>query len=444
MDDVTARYLELCREGGSGLCDAVTGADLPVSLCDARLLARPLFVAEPALRAAADDLLSLFGTMASLPDRLFDGDLGRYWSALGGDPRLVPLLRRYTPGGPTARFGRADLYRTERGFALLEFNVGGGVGGFELGELPHALRAVDAFADFAEQYGLGHVRTAERVAATLCAVAPRPSPVVALVFAPGMLAPYRQPLAPTVAVLEGQGLDVVLGELGEVRENGGRLFVGRARVDVVLRFFAVDDTIGFEEHIEAVMRAHEAGGAVLWTGLDSTLFTNKGALALISDPRCDALLSPQERQVRDRILPWTRMLTSELVDQCMAEQEELILKPCRGLAGAGVVTGWNRPERDWRAALRRHAGQGFVVQRRVVPRLEAVVDPVTGGDQEWIAVWGLFVTPDGYGGNAVRAQPAAGGGVIGYSTSTATRATVAFSHPCPGQPTASASAAVVP
>ncbi|MDT0449169.1 hypothetical protein [Streptomyces hesseae] len=436
MDEVTTRYVELCRADSSGLSAAVAEAELPAALRDARLLARPLFADEPGLRSAADDLLALFDVLVTLPDRLFDGDIERYWAALGGEPRLAPLLRRHVRAGrPADRFGRADLYRDEHGFALLEFNIAGGVGGFELGELPRSLEAVPAFAAFAERYALRHVRTAERVAATLRAVAPRPSPVVALVFAPGALARYRRPVAPTVAVLEGQGLEVVLGELGDVRGDAGKLFVGTARVDVALRFFTVDDTIGHEDALDAITRAHEKGTAVLWTGLDSALFTNKGALALLSDPRCDAVLSERERRVTERILPWTRLLTAPLVDRCVEERDQMILKPCRGFAGSGVVAGWACPEREWRDTLRSAADGGFVVQRRVVPRPEPVVDPGTGATEDWTPVWGLFVTPDGYGGNAIRAQRATGGDVIGYSTSSETLATVAFTRPAGDRPT---------
>lgn len=443
MNEATTRYLELCRTDRSGLGNAVVQAELPMSLRDARLLARPLFVDEPALQAAADDLLALFDILASLPDRLFDGDLDAYWAALGGEPDLVPLLRRWAPQQPRARFGRADLHRGEHGFSLLEFNVAGGVGGIELGELPRTLLAMDDFARFAAEHALRHVRTGEHVAATLRAVAPRPSPVVALVCAPGALARYRRPLAPTVEVLRKHGLEVLLGELGEVRENGGKLFVGRARVDVVLRCFAVDETAGCEDGVDAIVHAERAGNAILWTGLDSTLFSNKGALALLSDPRCDAVLSAQERRLTDRILPWTRLLTPSLVDCCVAEREHLVLKPCRGLAATGVVAGWACPEREWADALRRCAGRGHVVQRRVVPCAEPVVDPGTGATEDWTPVWGLFVTPHGYGGNAIRAQPATGDGIIGYSTDTATRATVAFSCPA-GQPAPPDSGDVAP
>ncbi|MCC3774749.1 hypothetical protein [Streptomyces sp. UNOB3_S3] len=431
MDEVTARYVEQCRADGSGLSGAVAEAELPACLRDARLLARPLFVGEPELRAAADDLLAVFDILVTLPDRLFDGDVERYWAALGGEPRLAPLVRRHARAGhPADRFGRADLHRDEHGrFALLEFNIGGGVGGFELGELPRSLEAVPSFAAFAERYALRHVRTAEHVAATLRAVAPRPSPVVALVFAPGALPRYRRPVAGTVEVLQGQGLEVVLGELGDVRGDGGKLYVGTARADVLLRFFSVDDTVGHEDGLDAITRAHEEGAAVLWTGLDSVLFTNKGALGLLSDPRCDAVLSERERRVTERILPWTRLLTGPLVDRCVEERERMILKPCRGFAGSGVVAGWACPEQEWRDALRSASGGGFVVQRRVVPRPEPVVDPGTGATEDWTPVWGLFVTPDGYGGNAIRAQRATGSGVIGYSTSSETLATVAFTRP---------------
>ncbi|MEU7169460.1 hypothetical protein AB0A70_33195 [Streptomyces morookaense] len=444
MNEATTRYLELCRTDRSGLGNAVARADLPVPLRDARLLARPLFADEPALQAAADDLLSLFGVLASLPDRLFDGDLAAYWAAVGGEPGLVPLLRRWAPEQPRARFGRADLHRGEHGFSLLEFNVGGGVGGFELGELPRTLLATEDFARFAAEHALRHVRTGEHVAATLRAVAPRPSPVVALVCAPGALARYRRPLAPTAEVLRTHGLDVLLGELGEVKENGGKLFVGRARVDVVLRYFAVDETDGCEDGLDAIVRTERAGNAVLWTGLDSTLLSNKGALALLSDPRCDAVLSAQERRLTDRILPWTRMLTPALVDRCVAEREHLVLKPCRGFAGTGVVAGWTCPEPEWAGIVHRHAGRGYVVQRRAVPCPEPVVDPATGAAEDWIPVWGIFVTPHGYGGNAIRAQRATGGGVIGYSADTATRATVAFGCPATAQPAPPDSAAVAP
>ncbi|WP_414166480.1 hypothetical protein ACMATS_00960 [Streptoverticillium reticulum] len=429
MNAATTRYLELCRKDHGGLRNAVTGAELPVPLRDARLLARPLFVDEPALQAAADDLLTLFDVLASLPDRLFDGDLDAYWAAVGGEPGPVPLLRRWAPEQPRARFGRADLHRGEHGFSLLEFNIGGGVGGFELGELPRTLLESEDFARFAAEHGLRHVRTGEHVAATLRAVAPRPSPVVALVCAPGALARYRRRLAPTVEVLRKHGLEAFLGELGEVRDNGGKLFVGEVRADVVLRYFSVDETAGCEDGVDAILRVERAGNAILWTGMDSTLFSHKGALALLSDPRCDAVLSAQERRLTDRILPWTRLLTPSLVDRCVAEREHLVLKPCRGFAGAGVVAGWACPEREWADALRRYAGRGHVVQRRVVPCTEPVVDPGTGATEDWTPVWGLFVTPHGYGGNAIRAQPATGDGIIGYSTDTATRATVAFGCP---------------
>lgn len=438
MDGVSGRYLELCCKDGGGLGSALAGVELPAALEGVRLLDRPLFVEEATLQQAVEDLITLFGAMVELPWRLFGGDVGAYWSAVGGDPALMPLLRDQKP---SVRFGRADLYRTEQGFSLLEFNVGGGLGGFELGELPRALLADEAFARFAARYRLGHVRTGERIAAALRAASPRAEPVVALVFAPGKLAHYRQPVAPTIAVLEDQGFEVVLGELGQVREDGGRLSVAGARVDLVLRFFAVDETAGCEHAVAAIARAERAGTAVLWTGLGSTLVTNKCALALLSDPRCQAVLSDRESAARDRILPWTRMLSADLVERCVAERENLVLKPCRGFAGTGVVTGWSRTDRQWRELLLRCAGREFVVQRRVVPRPEPVVDPATGRVEDWTAVWGLFITPDGYGGNAVRAQPASGGGVIGYSSSTDTRATVAFTHPPLDQPAAPAAPA---
>jgi hypothetical protein len=47
------------------------------------------------------------------------------------------------------------------------------------------------------------------------------------------------------------------------------------------------------------------------------------------------------------------------------------------------------------AGLVRCLDDGYVVQRGVVGRREPVLDPRTGRVEDWVAVWDVFLTPDG-------------------------------------------------
>lgn len=433
-DFVTDSYVKRSVSDGGALRRAVADARLPRRYAECfagRLMPRPFFVPEPEIRAAADDLTALFELLVALPDRLFDGDLDRYCDALGIGARERALMRS-AGGGRPALYGRSDLYHDGRSFRLLEFNVGTQLGGIDQCQVLPALLEVPAFAEFAAEHRLGYVHTGERIAAALRTAAGRVDPVVALLEADGALAGLRPLLLSFQEMLTQQGLDVRLGEVGRTRCLGGRLHLDGAPVDVVLRYFSVNqlcrDPHG-EQAVEPVLRAHAEGGTVLLTTLESFLFANKGCLALLSDPRFADAYTPAERSMIDRTLPWTRDLAAADRDECRAGRERLLLKPRDDFGGHGIVLGWQVDDREWAEALDTRAGRGFVVQERVVQRREPVVDPATGQVEQWVAAWSTFLTPDGYAGAHVRALPADQTGIIGRGANAATRVTGVFHHP---------------
>ncbi|HEX7196786.1 MAG TPA: hypothetical protein VF364_08135, partial [Candidatus Limnocylindria bacterium] len=83
---------------------------------------------------------------------------------------------------------------------------------------------------------------------------------------------------------------------------------------------------------------------------------------------------------------------------------------------------------EWAEVLKACEGGRFVVQRRVVPNAEPVIDPNTREVVDWSAIWGVFLTPQGYGGTCIRALPADGGAVIGHGASTTTKLATVFSY----------------
>lgn len=441
-DRVTRDYLEECQSPGSPLCDVVRQAVLPqryLESCGTRMMSRPFFIEEREIRGSARDLAGIFDLLVSLPDRLFGGDMAKYCEHLGIGNRQAALMRRISADRPTL-FGRSDLYHDGASLRMLEFNLGSSVGGFDHAQVPPALLAIPSFRAFAERHGLGYVHTGQQIARAIRAAAEPVTggaePVVALLEADGGLAQFMPLMRSFEETLRGCGVNIRLGELGQVEEKSGKLFLDGTPIDVVLRFFSAGqicaDPRG-EEMVEPVLRAHELGGTILLTTLDSELFSSKGCLALLSDPRWRAALSASESGLVDRFLPWTRNLAdgptdvngeqTDLIEYCRASRERLLLKPHSEFSGHGIVPGWEAGDRDWKEALLSCRSRNYVVQERVIPRHEPVVDPDTGQVRDWVACWSIFMMPDGYAGSHIRAFPAGSTGVISRCSNAATRLT---------------------
>ncbi|MFH9725681.1 hypothetical protein ACH4M4_22350 [Streptomyces sp. NPDC017254] len=446
MTELSRTYVDECLRDGGGLADAVARAELPPAFEAAwrpHLLPRPWFVRAPETAAFARDLEGLFDLLVSLPQRLFDGDLDRYASEVGIGPALVELLRRGGSGVP-AKFGRADAYHDGSSYKLLEFNLGSEVGGLDMAVFNRGLLRVPEFADFARVHRLGHVDIAARTAAVLRdraepALSGGGEPVVGLIEGRGGVAPYGRLMRATVEAMAEQGLDVRIGEIGDVRTRpDGKLTLDGTPLDLVLRNFAAsqlfEDPVG-PDVAEPFFRAHAAGRTVLFTSLESGFYANKSALALLTDPRWSGSFDADERALVDRVLPWSRALRgpggpSDLVDLCRERRERLILKPGAGYGGLDTFVGWESADAAWDKALGIAVERGgYVAQERVVPRPEPVYDPVTGTVDDWVAALGIFLTDEGYAGTHARANRADGGAIVGMSSNPDTRMVGVFSHP---------------
>ncbi|MEU1230661.1 hypothetical protein [Streptomyces sp. NPDC005828] len=450
MTELSRTYADECLRGDGGLATAVARAELPPAFEEAwrpHLLPRPWFVPASETAAFARDLEGLFDLLLSLPERLFDGDVERYAAAIGLEPALVALLRRAGSGVP-AKLGRADAYHDGTAFKLLEFNLGSEVGGLDMDVFDRALLRVPEFAAFAREHGLGHVDIAARTAVVLRdrarpALSGSSEPVIGLIEGRGGVGPYGRLMRATQEAMAEQGLDLRIGEIGDVRARAdGKLTLDGTPLDLVLRNFAASQLLDDPEGpavAEPFFRAHEAGRTVLFTSLESGLYSHKSALALLSDPRSAGAFDAGERALVDRVLPWSRALRasgpgepvqpSELVELCRERRERLILKPGAGYGGLDTFVGWECTDAEWSKALDLAVERGgYVAQERVVPRPEPVYDPATGTVEDWIAALGFFLTDDGYAGAHARVNRADGGAIVGMSSNPDTRMAGVFTY----------------
>lgn len=445
-------FNESCRVPGSELMNAASDAVLPPALKELlgdRLLPRPLFVDQRELAAFSADLLALFDLITSLPDRLFGGDLDAYCATLRIAPRQARLLRRHGGGAPP-RYARADVYHDGTAYRLLEFNIASALGGIDRAvEIPRALMDVTAFRAFANEHSLTYDDTGRHVAEALRnagrSVSSTSEPVVALLDGPGGMARHGGFWRAFQELICRFGLEVHLGEVAEIRDVGGKLHLRGEPIDVIVRSFSAEQICAEpdgESLAEPIFRAHERGTVVLWTPMESSLFGNKGCLAMLSEPVNRTEFSAVELALIDRTLPWTRAVAGAIDDDTMADlmdrREDLILKPNAGYGGTGIVAGWEADPDRWREAVTSAAETGGVVQQRVHPRPEPVIDPATGMLGHWEGVWGMFVTPAGYAGAFVRALPANESAVIGVGANPATCTAGVFVYPSVDRPPAAA------
>lgn len=439
--ELGAEYLKhLARLGTdhAELTTAVVADELASVAYRGRFLPSPVFLSAAERRSLAADLLTVHTLLTELPGRLFGGDTGALAKDVGMTGTQASVVRRAAQAGPPLLpLARSDLYRGADGFKLLELNITSALGGFENSRICRAMLTHPALSEFVGEHRLAFADTLRGIVDTMyaeCAanIEDGRRPVVALTDWPESFKTYEPRLKVMAAMFDTMGIDAVPCHVGQVRENGGRLEVHGRVIDVVYRFFLVEEihSPADGELVEPILRAFEAGAVGMFSRLDAELYGNKGALAMLSDDANRSVFSARERACIDRFLPWTRHVRAaatdpdgqeiDLMRHAVAEQHDLILKPTLLHGGTGIVPGWTVGPQEWQARVAEAMDGPYVVQRRIRPVPETF-PAAGGGSQELFLNWGVFLTdPDvtgegGYNGCLVRGSSDPQVGIVSMS-----------------------------
>jgi len=410
-----------------------------------RFLAQPIFIEGEERAALERDLTDLLRLLRSLPARLFSDDVGRMCDAVG----MGPLQRRAvleTWEDQEVFLSRADLYQSESGFKLLEFNILSALGGFENAELNKAMLAAPLLEKFVADERLSFPDTIDMIAAEIHRAARRrglPSrPRLVIVEWPTNFKGVDVVrMGHWAAALSARGFDATICHAGQLRKDGDGLSFDGRPVDVLYRYFLIEDLLDMETGpalIEPVLEAHRRGRLLLAMGFAGELLGNKRNLALLSDDANRPYFTGKELALIDRMVPWTRTLAPgrvrwrgeerDLLELALARQPDFVLKPSLLHGALGFVPGWAVTPEQWRAELERAARQPYVLQERVHPRpLElARRGPHVVSLEPTVLNWGVFVIDDRLGGAIIRgvSQESAQGIAMGTGAS----ATGAFWH----------------
>ncbi|PWK80665.1 hypothetical protein C8D88_12329 [Lentzea atacamensis] len=396
------------------------------------LLNRPVFLGGSEYRRVASDTKALHALLRELPERLFDGDAGRMAAVVGMRPPEVEAVER-SRDLACSNLGRADFYRTSEGFKVLEFNSGSNIGGWDFGAVLDRALTDDDFRMFAAAERLTYDDPRPAIARALTAEVGE-SAFVAIAGCPGGYDPSKPSFPALVARLAAIGVEAAGCHLGQLDERGGKLYLHGRRVDVVHRMFSVADLIddpAMPHLVRVVESVARAGNVRFFTPFTTDLVSSKACLALLSDDRNSAAFEPAQRELINRIVPWTRILrpgqavlNGERVDlpqHVLAYRDRFVLKPVQALGGRGVVIGWSTPQDVWEGSVRSALATPHIVQERVNPVWERFL--AEGEDEENMIInWGVYSIEEMQGGLMLRASPVSASGVISEAAGAKTGA----------------------
>ncbi|WP_406050904.1 hypothetical protein [Kribbella sp. NBC_00889] len=147
-------------------------------------------------------------------------------------------------------------------------------------------------------------------------------------------------------------------------DDAGRLLVDDGPIEAVLRMFVPQGTTP-SAGLDALGTAIRTKTVRVFTPTASWLLASKSIFAWLWTD-LDSM-SPDDAEVVRRHVPRTEVLSRDLRDRAIADQDELVLKPSGSYGGVGVVVGPEVPAHTWQGALDAALVEGGYILQRYVP-----------------------------------------------------------------------------
>ena len=168
-------------------------------------------------------------------------------------------------------------------------------------------------------------------------------------------------------------------------DDAGRLCVDDGPIDAVLRMF-VPQGMKPSDGLQALHTAVRTGAVRMFTQTASWLLASKTIFAWLWEDL--PLLSPEDAEVVRRHVPRTEVLSADLRDHAITDQNHLVLKPSGSYGGVGVVVGPEVTPQTWQDAVDAALDEGcYILQAYVeVDRLTMQFVEIATGDTHEAAV----------------------------------------------------------
>jgi hypothetical protein len=190
--------------------------------------------------------------------------------------------------------------------------------------------------------------------------------------------------------------------LDDLRYDGSTLWAGGEPVHLVYRRALVEDL----DQSDLVAAARD-GRVCIVNPFRARVANNKKLLALLDDPRFSHLVRPEEAEVVQRTIPWTRILrpgrvtygswTIDLLSFVADNRERLVLKPASDYGGHAVALGMETPADQWERIIAEHAERADFIVQEYVPVPEEMFPVIEDGHVQ-MRLKRFNINPFGIGG----------------------------------------------
>jgi len=162
---------------------------------------------------------------------------------------------------------------------------------------------------------------------------------------------------------------------------------------------------------------------LIYNGPISLILSHKLNIALLSEYRNSNLFSPEEKEVINKYIPWTRKVIPgfttygkkriRLEKYIISNREQLVLKAGNTFGGIGVAVGYATPPEKWQKLLQQALEEKDWVVQEYIKSYPYCYQYGEDGYAIQSAVWGFFIFKNRYAGGFIRVLPEKGNpGVI--------------------------------
>jgi hypothetical protein len=330
-------------------------------------------------------------------------------------------------------FGRGDFFLSASGLKCLEYNMASNIGGWQLPIFQSMYLENPIIARFVEEYnikvidnclvsiafrfvidnGLKKFSRAGNEINIALVEEWKKDPLEHTPQELYLCRAYQDLLQKEYPGLTGE---IITCNYPHLETRGDGVFFRGKRVHIIIEYY------GGYVPLE-MLTAFQVGDVIIYNGSITPLVAGKLTLALLSENKDSGYFSPEEQEVIEKYVPWSRKIVDsetlyrdkkvKLLDFIRTHREELVMKPSDGMAGVGVYVGVYTPQDQWEKALDEALKHGaWLVQERVEP-VRFLYQAGDDGCCLHDSVWGLFNFGSRYGGGFLRVMPTtSGSGVI--------------------------------
>ena len=305
---------------------------------------------------------------------LVDEELLKIFGLTEAESRMARIDPGYSRLCVTSRL---DAYVTETGFQFLEYNAETPAGVGDQMQLEKVL------------FGLSHMKDFLRSHAHW-----RPEPHRLLLAA--LLSAYREwggeEQHPQIAIVDWKGVatesefrvlqqyfategfETIIADPRELYYDGAYLSAGDFRIDMLYKRVVIHEFLERCDESHPLARAYADGRICMANSFRTKIAHKKAGFAILSDPKYAQLFTPEEIEIFQRHIPWTRRVVRgwttfegaehDLIRLIERERERLVLKPNDDYGGHGVFLGWETAPEAWRRAISLALERPYVVQER--------------------------------------------------------------------------------